>query len=370
MARTGRRHEPPLIELLRTDGARFDFVQAVRLLEMLRPFAARPGTATRAMDETLRFRGHLSLAFPTSDIHRIELPDDLTGQQPVMDVSFMVLAGVQAPLPRSITELILRRLQVGDAAFRDFLDIFHHRLVSFAYRARAERRPGVEARLPHETAPGHILLALGGAGTPATRRPLGLHIRDILATAGLRTGPRRTLPGLERLLRATLSAPVVVEPFQGRWLQLAPELQARLTNRRLAPRLGDRAVLGRRFWDQTAGVKIRMGPLDSRRFRRFLPDGPDFESLRHVFRSYVGPNTDATVVLVLRSEDVPTSRLGRGTRPTATGEATTKEPQRPGYEARLGWTTWLRRTKPWTVDASITIPLRPRRAAPPPPTSA
>ncbi len=44
-------------------------------------------------------------------------------------------------LPHHYTELVIRRLQLRDTSLRDFLDVFHHRALSFFYRAWKKYRP-------------------------------------------------------------------------------------------------------------------------------------------------------------------------------------------------------------------------------------
>ena len=50
-------------------------------------------------------------------------------------MNFMGTTGPQGPLPHFYTTLILSRLRSGDKTLRDFLDLFHHRMLSFFYQA-------------------------------------------------------------------------------------------------------------------------------------------------------------------------------------------------------------------------------------------
>src|SRR5947199_9804372 len=52
-----------------------------------------------------------------------------------MKVNFMGLSSPTGVLPTPYTELIIERAQKKDNGFRDFLDIFNHRLISLFYRA-------------------------------------------------------------------------------------------------------------------------------------------------------------------------------------------------------------------------------------------
>ena len=68
----------------------------------------------------------------------------------------------------------------------------------------------------------------------------------------------------------------------------------------------------------------RVGPLTGAQFRQMLPTGADLRRLVQATRSYVGPDLEFDVQLVLRSADVPTCRLNDD---EAAGP-------------RLGWNTW------------------------------
>ncbi len=70
MDTTIRGAEPPLERLLFDEGYRFEFFQAVRLLERLQPDRSAVGEDSR--NEVARFSARLSLAFPPSQIHSVE----------------------------------------------------------------------------------------------------------------------------------------------------------------------------------------------------------------------------------------------------------------------------------------------------------
>src|SRR3954468_21458789 len=128
MATPGRRADPPLEQVLFEEAYRFDFFQAVRMLERLQgervPVGRRPGR------EGVRFRTRASLSFPPSSIHQLSRPEGADGPAH-MTVAFMGLVGPLGVLPVCYTELVMDRLRVGDRTLAAFLDLFHHRMVSF-----------------------------------------------------------------------------------------------------------------------------------------------------------------------------------------------------------------------------------------------
>src|SRR5262249_6129600 len=88
--------------------------------------------------EVVRFRARPSLGFPASTVSQIRPPAARTGAEPLppeLVVTFLGLTGASGVLPYHYTALLLRRVRLKDQALGDFLDLFHHRLLSLFYRA-------------------------------------------------------------------------------------------------------------------------------------------------------------------------------------------------------------------------------------------
>src|SRR6266498_4733090 len=134
MAAESRRADPSLEQVLFEEGYRFEFFQAVRVLERLYRARLPVGCDSIPAKEVVRFHSLLSLTFPPSAVHDVVPSDD--GASPAqMTVAFMGLTGLLGVLPRHYTELLLERMRHKDQTLRDFLDLFNHRLISLFYRA-------------------------------------------------------------------------------------------------------------------------------------------------------------------------------------------------------------------------------------------
>ena len=83
MATESRRADSAVAHTLFAEGYRFDFFQAVRLLEQLDAQRQPVGRAGAPEAEAVRFHARLSLDFPPSTIYEIALPVavGLTGEQ-------------------------------------------------------------------------------------------------------------------------------------------------------------------------------------------------------------------------------------------------------------------------------------------------
>jgi type VI secretion system protein ImpH len=338
----------PLTERLARHPDRFDFFQAVRVLETWLEAEVSVGEGVMPDREAVRFRSQVGFGFPANEIETLRPPR--RSDEPVeMRVNFMGLAGFQGPLPDWVTELIVDRAAYKDTVLRDFLDLFNHRLVSLMYRAKRKYRPALEDRSPEATRPARSLFSLVGLGTPGLKDRMGVSDRALLPYAGLLTANQRSQIGLERLLSDYFRVPVRARPFRDRWLTLDERDVTRLGPTGQNQRLGRGAVLGRRVVDRTAGFDLSLGPLTLRELLDFLPTGRRFRSLGSLTRFYVGEELDFRVRLRLAKEQVPELRLGRAGDTRLGWSARLEDlrgPSRPilaaAGGARLGWTSWLK----------------------------
>ena len=101
-----------------------------------------------------------SFAFPPGDV--IGVRRDATGGAPWMTVAFMSLGGGLGPMPEPLADLVMRSAVVRDFAPADFLDIFHHRLLSLRYRVRKQHRVALGAASPEQSRTSDHLFALMG----------------------------------------------------------------------------------------------------------------------------------------------------------------------------------------------------------------
>ncbi len=330
MAAEGRGADSPVEDILYGEGYGFDFFQAVRLLERLYPLRRPVGRDAIPAEEVVRFRTHLSLSFPPSEIHEVVPPPD-QNQPAHMSVAFMGLTGPLGVLPRHYTELLLTRVRQKDTALRDFLDMFNHRLISFFYRAwekyhftvaferAVSRQEGVDRFSQN-------LFDLIGMGTQGLRGRLEVEDETLLFYAGLLTQHPRSASALEGLLTDYFRVPVDVTQFIGQWLPLSEHNRTHLGPRQANNALGANAVAGSRVWDQQAKFTLRLGPLAYAEFCQFLPSGEAFRQLVGMARFYAGQEFDFDVQLILRAAEVSGCRLG------AVGQ----------FAPRLGWSTWLK----------------------------
>lgn len=324
--------DKPLNQVLTDEPYRFEFFQAVRLLEKVFPEKRAVGRNAMPHEEVVRFRSRIAVDFPASEIHEIrESVNEKTDEERLeMLVNFMGMAGVSGVLPQPYTDLMLDRIRHRDTAMWAFLDIFTHRSVSLFYRAwRKYRFPiGYERGNDDFTS---YLFDLVGVGTKGLRGRMSLPDESLLPYAGLIAQKPHSCNAIENVLSDYFGVTAKVRQFHGQWLDLEPQDHTKLGRRNT--KLGESAIAGTRVWEQQSKFRLRLGPIDFVKFQAFLPVGSAYKPLRSIVKFMVGLEFDYDVQLVLKKQQVPGAIL------------TTRAMRRP----MLGWTTFLK-TKPFDAD--------------------
>jgi type VI secretion system protein ImpH len=325
-----------LEESLEREPYSFEFFQAVRLLQQLRPNATRVGSWGNPDEEAVHFGATPTTAFPASEIQAIEKNGDLPAR---MMVNFFGLTGPQGVLPLEYSELVAERVRQRDHSLRDFLDLFNHRFLSLFFRAWERTHAlGGDPATGRDPLRDH-LLDLAGMGTSGLADQLGLPPASLPFYVGLLAMPTRPAVALELLLEDYFGVPVDVEQFVGGWYAIDEASQCALGDESSASaQLGFGAVAGDEIWDLQARARLRLGPLTRAQYDTFLPTGRAYEELRALTKFFTGEQVDIELQLVLARDEVPPVSLGTDSvGPTP-----------------LGWCTWLR-SRPFTRDASDTI---------------
>jgi type VI secretion system protein ImpH len=311
------------------EGYKFDFFQAVRLLELMNPHCPSVGEGSVPSEEAVQFQSNVSLEFPASDVQEI-VPASANEAPAKMVVNFMGLAGAHGPLPHTDTELILERVRQRDTGLRDFLDIFNHRLISLMYRVAKVHRVALTSGSPDHSPISRFIYSFLGLGLPSLRNRMEMRDRALLYYAGLICQEPRSAMGLEQVLADYFQVKVSLRQFQGKWRQLEPDQWTSLGLTGQNQVLGRGAALGTRYWDQQGHFEVELGPMSFTQFLDFLPNGSAFQPLCSLTRFYAGIEFDFSLNLKILASEVPESKLGR---------------------TRLGWTSRLK-TQPASEDDS------------------
>ncbi|WP_020654357.1 type VI secretion system baseplate subunit TssG [Massilia niastensis] len=337
-----RRPEPAVIERLFREPYRFEFFQAVRLLELWlkRRGLPRHGLVARY----LRFRNSTSLGFPASQLEAIQAePREIgagadalaralaasTLRHVVLTPSFMGLLGGNGVLPAHYTERIAEhQVRDKDEGARAFLDTFSNRSLALFYEAWRKYRLALNYQVDGHDSFLPLLLALAGLGDASLRRRLaGPEHGGVLDesigcfAASIRQRPVSAAQ-LGRVLSTYFGHPVRVEQFIGCWYDVPLAQQTTLGDDSAV--LGSRAIAGGRVWQRDLRLRVEIGPLDHAAFHAFLPGDMAARALKSLLSMFTGLSLEYEVELVLRAADVRNAVLDE-TAPAC----------------RLGWDTFL-----------------------------
>jgi type VI secretion system protein ImpH len=313
-----------IIDLLSRAPGQFDFFQVMRRLESLtcdRPERPLFGSALRPVDEPIRLGQEPTMAFPPNALSGVE--PGRNGVPPRLAVNFFGLLGPNGALPLHLTEYVRDRVRnAADPTMSRFLDVFHHRMLMFFYRAWASAEPTASHDRPETDRFLTYVGSLLGLGQPSVRGRDELPDDAKLFYAGRFSVHARNAEGLAAVIGDFFQMPTRVEQFVGDWLDLPVEHQWHLGQPGGLGLLGMSTTLGSHAWSRQQKFRVVMGPLERVQFQRMLPGGPSLARLAALVRNYIGDELRWDLRLFL--------------------EERVDQPWRFG-ESRLGWTSWLGR---------------------------
>lgn len=317
---------------------RFEFFQAVRLLERVFPERKSVGSTALPHEEIVRFRSRISMDFPASELHEItETTDDRTGEDRTEAiVNFMGMVGVSGVMPARYTELVLDRVRHRDTSLWAFLDIFTHRAVSMFYRAWAKYRFPVGYESGDDPFTG-FLFDFAGLGTNGIRGRSHIEDEALLPYVGLIAQKPHTASAVANIIADFFGVKAKVVQFFGQWLPLGPNDVTRVGTQNAT--LGVNSIIGSNVWDQQSKFRVRLGPLTFNQFQGFLPNGSARKPFLSIIRLIAGIEFDHDLQLRLLGRQVPSTIL------------TTHAARKP----MLGWTTFLKTQPVRGVDEQLVL---------------
>jgi type VI secretion system protein ImpH len=336
-----RRFEPAVIERLFREPYRFEYFQAVRMLEL---WLKRYGLPQQdAIAQYVRFQNSTSLGFPASQLEAIQPePRDVERGAHALGQalrearltyvrvtpSFMGLLSATGVLPAHYTERIADHQQRhADEGPRALLDTFSNRSLALFYAAWRKYRLHFKYQLDGQDTFLPLLLSLAGLGHDALRGRLAHDRHGALLdetvgyfAASIRQRPPSAVQ-IGRVLSEYFGQPVRIEQFVGAWYDVPPAQQTVLGQATAV--LGTSAMAGDRVWQRDLRLRIVAGPLDHAGFTSFLPGGLAARALNSLLGLLVGVTLEYEVELILRGDEVRSTVLG------------------PAPSGRLGWDAYL-----------------------------
>ena len=307
-----------LQDQLREQPWRFSFYQAMRLLERTGGRSVGWGYGRKPADDPVRLAQEPTNIMAPASLS--EFNPKVRGK-PRLSVLFFGLFGPNGPLPGHLTEFARERaLRHDDDALLSFLDIFHHRLLTYFYRIWADSNPAVNFERSDDIFARQVNAFMGQLeGDRFAEDALSPNAKRFFV--GHFSSEIKHPEGLMDVIRATLKMPAALEEFIGRWLQIEEGDRLRIYGEGETHRLGVQTTLGERVWQRHCKFRVRVGPVPLSQYQDLLPGGHLLNRLVSVVDSFVGGEMDWDVHLVLQRDEV--------------------KPPQLGVFGQLGWTTWL-----------------------------
>lgn len=299
----------------------FEFHQAIKIIEAFRLNTEKIGEGTFSGKEAVKINSRVFLDWPPSDVYSVLFPDD-DFSIPQLNINFFGIAGAQGPLPIRYTELIMERVRKRDCTFRDFLDIFNHRLVSVLHRIRKKHWLGLSDSVPEKTQVGRCLFSFCGLGIDRLHDRMSVSDRSILSYSGLFWQKPASSSGLQAILGSYFNTLVNIEQLKGKWRCLEKDQVTRIGKIGTFNSLAKGSMLGTKVWDQEGHIVIKIGPLNFNLFCDFLKNGKAYKPLCDITKFYIGKVMDFSFNLVVLAKDVKKTKLDG--------------------KSFLGWTSWLK----------------------------
>ncbi len=282
------------------------FFPLMILLERLLSNEEPVGGSSSPAEEAIRFRHDPELTFNTSDVSSVKLktlppdPGDFTAksrQRYEITTTFLGLLGAVSPLPHYFSEEIL---QQDSTQQRDFLDIFHHRLISLFYRARLKFDYPDTYRSDNNDLWSRRLCSL--VGFEPEERPSGSRLPPwrILRLSPFLAERHLTASALEVALEDGLDLAeggVAIEQFVGTWVPV--DLHQRTKLGRVNHALGRDLMLGSKIFDRTTKFNVVLGPIDRKGYERFYGGGEPVEIIHTTIATLVADPFEYDIVLWL-----------------------------------------------------------------------
>ncbi|MEM0907219.1 MAG: type VI secretion system baseplate subunit TssG [Pseudomonadota bacterium] len=305
---------------------RYNLFVLLRAMEREAAGAPRIGTAQRRGDDLVHLMQDPFLAFPASNVGRIEDKGDRLD----IAVKFLGLLGPHGALPLSLTEEAHFWSLAEDDAFARFLDIFNNRFIQLFFRAWADARPITHHDRPQTDRFLSYVGAVVGLAVDDQMPPGAVPAIAKAGFAGLLSARVKSASRLRAFLAGLFDVEIEVEEFVPTALTLAEEDQSRLGAANSA--LGVDLMVGSQVLTFDEKIRIRITVSSLADYQSFLPSGPNAVRLADAVFFYLGDELDWDVELALPTALAPAATLGVAGQLGWTGWMT---PQHPGQTATL-----------------------------------
>lgn len=275
------------IQDLAAQPERYEFVQAMRLLEKMQ--------ATRSQPMQLELKAE---AMPTGNPQEIQY-FSLKGNKAKIRLAKQALSGVKGVIPNYIYEELLGALHNEDHSLKDFLDVFNQRHFEITYRAHVQKWLLVESEQnPKKTALLNHFAALSEKNSKYLQYTLLLNQQS------------RSLTTLKKILNDFFPYSVTVECKTHERRLLPTDSLTRLgTTSDSNSRLGQGFLLGKTCLAHFNNLHIFVTPKNQLEFDQIQHDSKLAEAMLSLSQHYLRDSTPVSIYLNVKRSYLARPRL-------------------------------------------------------------
>ena len=289
-----------------------DFWNFVRSLENANASRPRLGKGKNPQEENVRFGQAPFLHFPPTDIAEIIEGGKPLGVDATIILYFFGLLGVNGPMPLEFTSYIFRRSHNHfDNTWRRFLDIIHHRFMTFYYRSYAANQQAMSFDRQDDDPLSFIIKSLAGFSPikrPGKTSKIDRQDMLILKSAQQFSFLAKNSSGLQQMLRRLFNFNLEVRDFIPSSRDIPGESRAILGE--INTTLGLDLQIGRSYMSITGKFEIHIGPISFEEYRSFMSRRNGAQLFVDAVALYLDRPLDYSVVFALWMNTIPLSQLG------------------------------------------------------------
>lgn len=270
------------------------------------------GNEENLYEHPLRFGQDATLSFQEKQVHRVSQMPEKTKVQ----IRGFGMLGSNGVLPIHITEASYeKKLHEKNTAFNDFLDIFHHRLISLFYKAWLMSEPVIMLDNGNNKAFSNQIASFVGSAIDQHDKDYEKLAYDQFYYSSLLLNQHMPLDNLQEILNCYFKIPIKIKQNVGQWIN-SPE-HSTIISHHSEHKLGQGLLIGTRYYDITQTFRVVIGPIDIPTYLRFLKNGDLAQQLHTWIHRYIKYNYIFDVELIVDKNKVSPmvvnglSRLGQ-----------------------------------------------------------
>ncbi len=280
---------------------RFSFIQVIRILRIL---LSPEDNLSSALMKKIEVEPLLSLAFPGTDVVKIEKREEKVG----VIATFLGLYGPSSPLPVYYTEELIAEYLEEKRVKRDFFNIFNRPFFKLFVEVWCKYRLWIRLFDEKDEEGINFLFSFLGIDwrtQEEEKRELG----ELLAYAPLFSIRPRSALGLKGIISDFF------EEDRVRVEECVPESspiprEQRSSLGMVNSILGEDIFVGEEIVTLNLSVRIVVGPREKEKFFDIVPDSPAYNRLRRIVSLYLNQPIRCLLHLLVRPEDVEPISLG------------------------------------------------------------